>query len=171
MSTTSATKKSSFKPPVAKATLDGSASKLTNLVGNLGRYEVEESDHRHYCDGANPTWRVTQPDEGVQEEDVRWFTLSKKQQDILEFIEVYIDGNNWPPTVREIQEALKISSTSVVDYNLDALENKGKIIRKSGKSRAIELVDRPRRNQSEFIPYARSDRRRCANSRSQRCRP
>ena len=79
--------------------------------------------------------------------------LSKKQQDILDFIEQYIEENNWPPTVREIQMALKISSTSVVDYNLDALETKGKIIRKSGKSRAIELVQRTRRSShSDFVP-------------------
>lgn len=79
--------------------------------------------------------------------------LSKKQQDILTFIENYIEDNNWPPTVREIQMALKISSTSVVDYNLDALETKGHIIRKSGKSRAIELVNKPKRaNQTEYIP-------------------
>jgi repressor LexA len=77
--------------------------------------------------------------------------LSKKQQDILDFIERYMDENTWPPTVREIQMALKISSTSVVDYNLDALETKNKITRKSGKSRAIELVDR-RRSNSEFVP-------------------
>ena len=79
-------------------------------------------------------------------------TLSQKQQNILEFIERYISENNWPPTVREIQMALHISSTSVVDYNLDALESKGKIIRKSGKSRAIELVERPRRQQGDFVP-------------------
>ncbi len=79
--------------------------------------------------------------------------LSKKQQDILDFIGQYIEENNWPPTVREIQEALKISSTSVVDYNLDALETKNQIIRKGGKSRAIELVGkRSRRNHSEFVP-------------------
>ncbi|HEX2914113.1 MAG TPA: transcriptional repressor LexA [Chloroflexia bacterium] len=78
--------------------------------------------------------------------------LSKKQQDILSYIENYIEENNWPPTVREIQMALSISSTSVVDYNLDALENKGHIIRKSGKSRAIELVKRTRRGQTEYIP-------------------
>jgi repressor LexA len=78
--------------------------------------------------------------------------LSKKQQDILDFIQQYIEDNNWPPTVREIQVALKISSTSVVDYNLDALETKNQITRKSGKSRAIELINRPRRNNSEFVP-------------------
>jgi repressor LexA len=86
--------------------------------------------------------------------------LSKKQQDILGFIETYIEKHNWPPTVREIQDALKISSTSVVDYNLDALVQKNKIRRNPGKSRAIELIDRPRREsdmnlgQLEYIPVA-----------------
>ena len=39
-----------------------------------------------------------------------------------------------------------------MDYNLDALETKNQIMRKSGKSRAIELVNRPRRGNSEFVP-------------------
>lgn len=78
--------------------------------------------------------------------------LSKKQQAILEFISEFVESHNWPPTVREIKDALAISSTSVVDYNLEALEQKGKILRKGGKSRAIELVDKPRRSMTEFIP-------------------
>ena len=151
MSTTSATRKSSLKPPVANATLDGSNNKLTNLVGNLGRREVEESVAGIIV-MERPDPARNKAGRGRSGGRRKMVTLSKKQQDILEFIEVYIDGNNWPPTVREIQMALNISSTSVVDYNLDALENKGKIIRKSGKSRAIELVDRPRRNQSDFVP-------------------
>lgn len=66
--------------------------------------------------------------------------LSAKQQRMLEFIEQFIDDNNGlPPTVREIQQALTISSTSVVDYNLAALEQKGYISRTEGKSRAICL--------------------------------
>lgn len=78
--------------------------------------------------------------------------LSKRQQAILEYISEFVEANNWPPTVREIKDALGISSTSVVDYNLEALEQKGKIVRKGGKSRAIELVDKPRRSTTEFIP-------------------
>ncbi|MDQ3442674.1 MAG: repressor LexA, partial [Chloroflexota bacterium] len=45
-------------------------------------------------------------------------TLSQRQQDILEFIGAFLDANDYPPTIRDIQQELGISSTSVVDYNL-----------------------------------------------------
>jgi len=79
--------------------------------------------------------------------------LSSKQQRMLEFIERFIDENNGlPPTVREIQVALDISSTSVVDYNLAALEQKGFIQRTEGKSRAIHLINNRRGAHTEEIP-------------------
>jgi repressor LexA len=79
--------------------------------------------------------------------------LSPKQQNMLKFIEEFINENDGlPPTVREIQQALSISSTSVVDYNLEALETKGFITRTGGKSRAINLKNRVRPGQGEEIP-------------------
>jgi repressor LexA len=79
--------------------------------------------------------------------------LSNKQQRMLEFIERFIEENNGlPPTVREIQMALNISSTSVVDYNLAALEQKGFITRTEGKSRAISLKNRPKGSRTEEVP-------------------
>ncbi len=79
--------------------------------------------------------------------------LSPKQQNMLKFIEEFINQNDGlPPTVREIQQALSISSTSVVDYNLEALETKGFITRTGGKSRAINLKNRVRPGQGEEIP-------------------
>lgn len=76
--------------------------------------------------------------------------LSSKQQKILEYIRVFQEENNMPPTVREIKEELKISSTSVVDYNLAALEFKGHIVRRGGKSRGIELVGWQRNNTTSY---------------------
>ncbi len=79
--------------------------------------------------------------------------LSNKQQRMLEFIEQFIDDNNGlPPTVREIQVALSISSTSVVDYNLAALESKGYITRTEGKSRAMSLKNRSKGARTEEVP-------------------
>lgn len=66
--------------------------------------------------------------------------LSAKQQSILEFIRDFIDDRDYPPSIRQIQEACGISSTSVVDYNLKALENKGYIRRDREVSRAIEVL-------------------------------
>ena len=66
--------------------------------------------------------------------------LSGKQQRILEFIRAFIDEHDYPPSIRQIQEACDISSTSVVDYNLRALEKTGHIRRDREVSRAIELL-------------------------------
>jgi len=69
--------------------------------------------------------------------------LSRRQQDILGFIETFSDDRAYPPTIREIQEGLGISSTSVVDYNLKVLEQRNLIHRNRNISRGIELVGRP----------------------------
>lgn len=68
--------------------------------------------------------------------------LTKRQQDILEFIRTFVDERGYPPTVREIQAGLGISSTSVVDYNLNVLEYLRFIRRNRNISRGIELLER-----------------------------
>src|SRR3972149_5356392 len=67
--------------------------------------------------------------------------LSPKQRRILEFIQGFIDEHDYPPSIRQIQEACDISSTSVVDYNLRILEKQGYIRRDREVSRAIELLE------------------------------
>jgi repressor LexA len=71
-------------------------------------------------------------------------TLSSKQQAILRFIRDFIRDKDYPPSIRDIQDGCSISSTSVVDYNLKALERLGYIRRDREVSRAIELVGRRR---------------------------
>jgi repressor LexA len=66
--------------------------------------------------------------------------LSGKQRDILEFLRRFLDEHDYPPSIRDIQEACSISSTSVVDYNLRKLEEKGHIRRDREVSRGIELL-------------------------------
>jgi repressor LexA len=70
--------------------------------------------------------------------------LSAKQQAILRFIRDFIREKDYPPSIRDIQDGCSISSTSVVDYNLKALERSGHIKRDREVSRAIELVGRRR---------------------------
>jgi len=67
--------------------------------------------------------------------------LSPKQQKIIDFLRRFIREKNYPPSIRDIQEECNISSTSVVDYNLKALERMGYIHRDREVSRAIELLD------------------------------
>ncbi|MCY4639996.1 MAG: transcriptional repressor LexA [Chloroflexi bacterium] len=66
--------------------------------------------------------------------------LSMRQQSILQFLQDFIDEKNYPPSIRDIQQGCDISSTSVVDYNLKKLEEKGRIRRDREVSRAIELL-------------------------------
>ncbi len=68
--------------------------------------------------------------------------LSEKQQGILQFMRDFIDEHDYPPSIRDIQVGCSISSTSVVDYNLKALERQGYIRRDREVSRAIEILDR-----------------------------
>jgi repressor LexA len=67
--------------------------------------------------------------------------LSTKQRSILEFLKASTLSNGYPPTIREIGEAVGISSTSVVNYNLDALQREGYIYRDRTVSRGIRLVE------------------------------
>jgi repressor LexA len=71
-------------------------------------------------------------------------SLSAKQMSILRFIREFIRDHDYPPSIRDIQDGCGISSTSVVDYNLKALERLGHIRRDREVSRAIELVGRVR---------------------------
>ena len=51
--------------------------------------------------------------------------MSEKQRSILEFLQQFIVEKDYPPSIRDIQQSCGISSTSVVDYNLKRLEEKG----------------------------------------------
>ena len=68
--------------------------------------------------------------------------LTDRQRAILEFIEEVIDGEGYPPTVREICKRFRISSPRGVSDHLGALERKGCIEREAGKARGIRLVRR-----------------------------
>ena len=67
--------------------------------------------------------------------------LSDRQKKILNFVKSFTLDNGYPPTIREIGKAVEISSTSVVNYNLDALQRGGHIYRDRTVSRGIRLVD------------------------------
>ena len=70
--------------------------------------------------------------------------LSSKQQHIIDFVRRFCADRGYPPTIRDIASGCGISSTSVVDYNLDILERNEYIRRYPGVSRGIELRTRSR---------------------------
>jgi repressor LexA len=67
--------------------------------------------------------------------------LSKRQQDILEFIKHEVKKKGYPPSVREIGEAVGLASSSTVHGHLARLESKGLIRRDPTKPRAIEILE------------------------------
>ncbi len=67
--------------------------------------------------------------------------ISKKQQEILDYIKSEILAKGYPPAVREICEAVNLKSTSSVHAHLETLEKNGYIRRDPTKPRAIEIVD------------------------------
>ena len=68
-------------------------------------------------------------------------SLSERQRAILKFIEKKVKERGYPPTVREIGEAVKINSTSVVNYNLNKLVKEGYITRSKKVSRGISMAN------------------------------
>ena len=67
--------------------------------------------------------------------------ISKKQQEILDYMKNEILNRGFPPSVREICEAVNLKSTSSVHSHLEALEKNGYIRRDATKPRAIEIID------------------------------
>ena len=67
--------------------------------------------------------------------------ISTKQQEILDYMKNEILNRGFPPSVREICEAVNLKSTSSVHSHLEALEKNGYIRRDATKPRAIEIID------------------------------
>jgi repressor LexA len=68
--------------------------------------------------------------------------LTKRQQEIFDFIKRYSAGHGYPPTVRDIGKAVGLASSSTVHAHLANLEKLGLLRRDPTKPRAIELLDR-----------------------------
>ncbi len=67
--------------------------------------------------------------------------IYKRQGQILDFIKQHIQTTGSAPTLRDIADAINVSSLATVHEHLEALETKGLIKRKTGKTRAIEIVN------------------------------
>jgi repressor LexA len=70
--------------------------------------------------------------------------LTSRQQEIWQFLAEYVDAHGYPPTVREIGDAVGLASPSTVHAHLANLERAGLLRRDPTKPRAIELVGRRR---------------------------
>ena len=66
--------------------------------------------------------------------------LTKRQEDILNYIKKYIVAHGFPPTIREIGSALELSSPATIHAHLANLEKKGFIKKQDSKNRTLELL-------------------------------
>lgn len=78
--------------------------------------------------------------------------ISRKQQEILDYLKQQILEKGYPPSVREIGEAVHLKSTSSVHAHLESLEKNGYIRKDPSKPRAIEILDDDFRTK-RFIEY------------------
>jgi len=81
--------------------------------------------------------------------------VTERQRAILEFLHDYLDEHGYPPTVREIGEAVGLRSPSTVHAHLAQLERGGALRRDPTKPRAIELTDRRRPGQPAEVEVRR----------------
>ena len=66
--------------------------------------------------------------------------LTKRQQDTLKAIKIFISKNGYPPTVREIAKLMDLSSPATIQAHLEMLEKKGYIKKRGNMNRTIELL-------------------------------
>jgi repressor LexA len=80
--------------------------------------------------------------------------LTKRQQEILDFIKRYSAKQGYPPTVRDIGKAVGLTSSSTVHAHLSNLEKRGLLRRDPSKPRALELLDRVARDTADVVQGA-----------------
>ena len=91
--------------------------------------------------------------------------LTGRQQEIWDFLVDYVDRHGYPPTVREIGQAVGLASPSTVHAHLANLERAGLLKRDPTKPRALELVGRERREApAARMPFVRRDGGLCLSS-------
>jgi repressor LexA len=67
------------------------------------------------------------------------FPITKRQKEILDYIQIYINENSFAPTLEEIKGKLKLSAVSTVYQHIKALDDKGYIKKYPNLARAIEI--------------------------------
>lgn len=73
---------------------------------------------------------------------------SKKQRELLSFIDGFIKGNGYGPSYREVMRALDYKSVSTVAVHIDGLIKRGYLIKKDHSARSLEVVQEPARASS-----------------------
>src|SRR5436190_14600577 len=131
------------REPAAKAGRSGRRSATTSGSTGTGAHGGSGAEVRNFPDGP--------PDESG---------LTPRQRRVLEVIRDSVDRRGYPPSMREIGEAVGLTSTSSVSHQLSALQRKGFLRRDPNRPRAVEVRLPERRAAGEHEAYAGADERR-----------
>ena len=96
--------------------------------------------------------------------------LTARQQEIWQFLVDYVDRHGYPPTVREIGEAVGLASPSTVHAHLANLERAGLLRRDPTKPRALDLIGHRRESRGSMKPQPRGGAPEAAAARPDRGR-
>ena len=110
-------------------------------IGLLTGSEVIASLYANISFYVKGRWIGPRPNLMGREDMVSKKKIPPRRQRIWEFLREFYSENGIPPTVRDIQNACEISSTSVVDYNLEKLREAGYINRRPDVARGIEILN------------------------------
>lgn len=77
--------------------------------------------------------------------------LTRRQQEILTFVQRYAESHGYPPSVREIGQAMGLTSSSTVHSHLEALARKGFLRRDPSKPRALEVLHNGHGSQARAV--------------------
>src|SRR5258707_13935349 len=91
--------------------------------------------------GTDVRYRILKEIKLCMEVEMTKGKLSERQQEMITFIGNFSRDKGYPPTIRQIGEAVSISSTSVVNYKLNKLERDGDIMRDLKVSRGVRLAE------------------------------
>ncbi|MEG2137623.1 MAG: transcriptional repressor LexA [Oscillospiraceae bacterium] len=80
--------------------------------------------------------------------------LTAKQQEIYDYIISFTEQHGYPPSVREIGEAVHLKSPSTVHFHLKGLERAGVITKDAGKTRAISIAPNADGSRRNLVPIA-----------------
>jgi len=80
--------------------------------------------------------------------------LTSRQQEILAYVNTHVDEHGYPPTVREIGQAVGLTSPSTVHAHLEKLEKAGLIRRDATKPRALEVIEGGRSRRAAVVELA-----------------
>jgi repressor LexA len=80
--------------------------------------------------------------------------LSSRQQEILAYVNTHVDEHGYPPTVREIGQAVGLTSPSTVHAHLEKLAKAGLIRRDATKPRALEVIEGGRSRRGAVVEFA-----------------